>query len=244
MSDAYLLPQTGSQYGTGLYRNFLNNSVETSLELYYRRLKNIIDYKGGAELVMNEHLETDVLNGTGKAYGAELMIRKIRGKLTGWISYSYSRVFHRIESTDWYNSINRGRYFPANYDKPNNLSLVGNYRISRRVSFSSTIDYSDGRPATFPITSFYYMRSERFQFSMRNEYRLPDYFRWDLSINLEGNLKVNKLAHSSLTLGVYNVTGRNNAYSVFFRSESGQVNGYKLSVFGKPIPTVTYNFRF
>ena len=131
-----------------------------------------------------------------------------------------------------------------NYDKPNNLSIVWNYRVSRRVSFSSTIDYSDGRPVTFPLASFYYMGEERLQYTRRNEHRLPDYFRWDLSINLEGNLKVKKLAHSSLTLAVYNVTGRKNAYSEFFRSEYGKIKGYKLSVFGQPIPTITYNFKF
>ena len=207
-------------------------------------MKNIIDYKGGAELVMNEHIETDVLNGMGKAYGIEMMIRRIRGKFTGWISYSHSRIFHRIESKNWETDVNGGRYYPANYDKPNNLSLIGNYRVSRRVSFSSTIDYSDGRPVTFPLASFYYMGEERLQYTRRNDYRLPDYFRWDLSINLEGNLKVEKLAHSSLTLAVYNVTGRKNAYSEFFRSENGKVKGYKLSVFGQPIPTITYNFRF
>jgi hypothetical protein len=244
MTDAYLKPQVGNQYGAGLYRNFGNNSVETSLEVYYRRLKNIIDYKDGAELVMNEHIETDVLNGMGKAYGAELMIRKIRGKLTGWISYTHARIFHRIESTNWKTDVNGGNYFPADYDKPNSLSLVWNYRISRRVSFSSTIDYNDGRPVTFPFASFYYMGEERLQYTRRNEHRLPDYFRWDLSVNLEGNLKVNKLAHSSLTLGIYNITGRKNAYSEFFRSEFGKVKGYRLSVFGQPIPTATFNFRF
>ncbi len=173
-----------------------------------------------------------------------MMIRRIRGKFTGWISYSHSRIFHKIGSNNWETGVNSGKYFPANYDKPNNLSIVANYRVSRRVSFSSTIDYSDGRPATYPLASFYFMGAERLQYTRRNDYRLPDYFRWDLAINLEGNLKVKKLAHSSLTLGLYNVTGRRNAYSVFFRTEAGIVKGYKLSVFGEPIPTLTYNFRF
>jgi hypothetical protein len=244
MSDAYLKPQVGDQYGAGFYRNFLGNSVETSLELYYRKLRNIIDYKGGAELVMNEHIETDVLNGNGKAYGAELMIRRNRGKFTGWVSYNYSRIFHRIESRNPETEVNNGLDFPASYDKPNSLSVVGNLRVSRRVSFSSTLDYSDGRPVTFPLASFYYLGAERLQYSGRNDFRIPDYFRWDLSVNIEGNLKVNKLAHSSVTLALYNVTGRKNAYSVFFRSEGGVVRGYQLSVFGQPIPTITYNFRF
>ena len=244
LSDRYLLPQLGDQYGAGLYRNFLRNTLETSLELYYRKLKNIIDYTGGATLVMNEHLETDVLNGSGKAYGAELMVKKTRGKFTGWLSYSYTRIFHKITSEIPEKQVNEGDYFPANYDKPNNLSLVGNYRLSRRIGFSSTVDYSDGRPITVPLASFSYLGGERLQYSARNGYRIPYYFRWDLSITIDGNLKARKLAHSSLTLGMYNMTGRKNVYSVFFRTEDGVVKGYQLSVFSRPIPTITYNFKF
>jgi hypothetical protein len=244
LSDTYLKPQVGDQIGVGFYRNFLRNSLETSMELYYRRLNNILDYVGGAELVMNEHIETDVINGNGKAWGVELMVKKTKGKLTGWISYSYSRIFHRIDSKNHETRVNEGNYYPASYDKPNNLSLVGNYRLSRRVSISTIVDYSDGRPVTFPLASFQYLGSERLQYSGRNDFRIPYYFRWDLSITFEGNLKTKKLAHSSLTLGLYNVTGRRNAYSVFFRTEAGIVKGYQLSVFGEPIPTITYNFRF
>jgi len=244
LSDRYLRPQTGDQIGGGFYRNFMGNSLETSVELYYRWLNDIIDYKGGAELTMNEHLETDVLNGIGKAYGAELMVKRTRGKLTGWLSYSYSRIFHKIDSPNPEEDVNDGMFFPANYDKPNNLSLVMNYTVSRRVRFSSTVDYSTGRPITVPLASFYYMGGERLQYSSRNGYRLPDYFRWDLSMTVEGNLKVNKLAHSSFTFAFINVTGRKNAYSVFYRTEDGIVNAYRLSVFGQLVPTITYNFRF
>jgi len=244
LSDLHLKPQIGNQVGVGFYRNFWRNSLETSLEVYYRKLKNIIDYRGGASLVMNEHIETDLVNGTGKAYGAELMVKKIKGKFTGWISYSYSRIFHRIDSQDPEKQVNEGEYYPAYYDKPNNLSLVWNYKQSRRISFSSTLDYSDGRPVTIPLSSFNYLGGERLQYSERNEFRIPYYFRWDFSINIEGNLKSKKLAHSSVSLGLYNVTGRKNAYSVFFRTEDGIIKGYQLSVFGQAIPTVTYNFRF
>jgi len=244
LSNSYLLPQVADQLGAGFFRNFMGNSLETSLEVYYRKLDNIVDYKGGAELVMNDHIETDVLSGTGKAYGAELLLKRTKGKLTGWVSYTYSRIFHKIVSDNPEYEVNEGNYFPANYDKPNNLSFVGNYRVSRRLSFSTTIDYSDGRPVTYPLASYEYMGGERLQYSNRNSYRIPYYFRWDLSINIEGNLKVNKLAHSSITLGLYNVTGRNNAYSVFYRTEEGEIKGYLFSVFGSPIPTITYNFKF
>ncbi len=244
LSNSYLMPQVADQVGAGFFGNFMDNSLETSLELYYRKLDHIVDYRGGAELVMNEHIETDVLSGIGKAYGAELLLKRTKGKLTGWFSYTYSRIFHKIESDNPEYEVNGGNFFPANYDKPNNLSFVGNYRVSRRLSFSTTIDYSDGRPVTYPLASYQYMGAERLQYSNRNSYRIPHYFRWDLSINIDGNLKVNKLAHSSVTLGLYNVTGRNNAYSVFFRTEEGEIKGYLFSVFGQAIPTITYNFRF
>ena len=112
------------------------------------------------------------------------------------------------------------------------------------IGFSSTVDYSDGRPITVPLASFSYLGGERLQYSARNGYRIPYYFRWDLSITIDGNLKARKLAHSSLTLGMYNMTGRKNVYSVFFRTEDGVVKGYQLSVFSRPIPTITYNFKF
>ena len=124
------------------------------------------------------------------------------------------------------------------------MNFVGNYKFSRRFNFSLNTTYSTGRPITLPLAKYELGGSTRLYYSDRNQYRIPDYFRIDVSINIEGNHKIKKLAHSSWTFAVYNLTGRRNAYSVFFRSENGQVNGYKLSVFGQPIPTITYNFRF
>ncbi len=120
--------------------------------------------------------------------------------------------------------------------KPHVLNFIGNYRFSHRFSISANVNYSTGRPITLPIALFNLGGSERVYYSQRNEYRIPDYFRTDFSMNIEGNHKIKKLAHSSWSIGVYNVTGRKNPYSVYFTSENGHVQGYKLSIFGSAIP--------
>jgi hypothetical protein len=241
LSDSHIQPQTGDQFAAGFYLDFRKNTIETSVEAYYKNLKRIIDYKGGARLLMNETIETDLLEGKGKAYGIELMIKKPMGKLNGWISYTYSRVFYKVDGTSQEEKINGGIYFPANHDRPHDFSLVQNFRFSRRFSISNNLVYSTGRPITYPVGKW---SDDLLYYSKRNEYRIPDYFRWDFSANLDGNLKSKKLAHGSWSLSVYNVTGRFNVYSVYFKTEQGQVKGYMLSVFPKPVITLSYNFRF
>jgi hypothetical protein len=243
LSDNYIKPQMGDQFSAGLYNNFRRRAIETSVEIYYKRLKNILDYKGGAILLMNEHLETDIINGNGKAYGVELMAKKQAGRLTGWISYTYSRVLLRVESLFEAERINGGRYFPANYDKPHDLKLVTNSKLSRRFNISTIFVYNTGRPVTLPVAFYDFSNSSRIYYSDRNEYRMPDYMRLDLAATLNGNLKAKKLNHSSLTFTVYNVLGRRNPYSIFFRNEDGVVKGYQMSIFGQPIAMVTYNFK-
>ncbi|WP_182959536.1 TonB-dependent receptor [Pedobacter gandavensis] len=244
LSDNYIRPQIGDQYAIGIYKNFRDNSIETSVEAYYKRIQNAITYKNGAELLLNAHLETDIANARGKAYGVELLIKKTAGKLTGWMSYTYSRTFLKMDDPLVPLPVNNGNYFPADYDKPHVLNFISNYKFSHRFSISLTSNYSTGRPITYPIARYYYGGSYRMLYTDRNAYRIPDYFRTDISMNIEGNHKVKKLAHSSFTLGIYNLTGRRNPYSVYFVAEDGKVNGYKLSIFGAAIPFATYNFKF
>lgn len=243
LSDKYLKPQRCDQYSIGFYRNMSENRYEASIETYYKDLDNIIDYKGGAQLVMNEHLETDVLNGKGKAYGLELMLQKKRGKLTGWINYTYSKILHKIDSEFEEERVNKGDYFPANYDKPHDFKFVANYKLSRRMNISTNFSYSTGRPFTPPVAYYNFSGSDRVYYSDRNSMRMPDYCRLDIAATVNGNLVAKKLNHSSWTFAIYNVLGRQNAYNVFFRTEGKKVQGYKMSIFGKPIFTVTYNFK-
>jgi hypothetical protein len=244
LSDGYIKPQTGDQFSLGFYKNLKGGSIETSIETYYKTMQNTIDYKGGAILLLNPLLETDVLNASGKAYGIEWMIKKASGKLNGWITYTYSRSFLKAKSDFSSERVNRGEYYASNYDKPHAFNFIGNYKFSRRFNFSLNLVYSTGRPITLPIARYETGGTGRLLYSDRNQYRIPDYFRSDISINIEGNHKVRKLAHSSWTFAVYNLTGRANAYSVFFVTEEAKVKGYKLSVFARPIPTITYNFKF
>ncbi|MFD2785014.1 TonB-dependent receptor [Hymenobacter rubripertinctus] len=244
LSDANIRPQVGDQVSVGYYRNFKSNTIETSVETYYKSLRDFVDYKSGAVLLLNPHIETDIVNARGKAYGVELMVKKLTGKLNGWISYTYSRALVRINAGTPADQINGGTYYPSNFDKPHDVTLIGNYRFSRRFSTSLNFTYSTGRPITLPIAKYYAGNSLRVFYSDRNAYRVPDYLRADFALNIEGNHKVKKLAHSSWTLGVYNLTGRQNPYSIYFKSENGQIKGYKLSIFGRPIPTLTYNFKF
>ena len=244
LSDPYVLPQVGDQVALGYYRNFRNNSIEGSVEVYYKTIQDVLEYKGGAQLLLNDAIEQDLLLGNNLSYGIEFLLKKKIGKLDGWISYTYSRSLNRVESDNPEETINNGEYFPSNFDKPHAVNVIANYKFSRRVNLSGSVVYSTGRPVTYPVAKYFFNGAERVFYSRRNEFRIPDYLRVDLSLQLEGNHKVGKPAHSSWSFAVYNLLGRRNAYSVFFVTEDGEVNGYKLSVFGSAIPTITYNFRF
>jgi hypothetical protein len=149
-------------------------------------MTHYLDYKSGAVLVMNHHIETDVINTRGKAYGIEFMVRKTAGKLNGWVGYTYSRTFLKQDDPLAGEVINHGEYYPSNYDKPHDVNFVGNFKISHRFSISTNVVYSTGRPITLPIGLYYYAGGQRVLYSDRNGYRIPDNFRIDLSMNIEG----------------------------------------------------------
>jgi hypothetical protein len=245
LSDPNIRPQKGEQYAIGYYKNLLGNTIETSIELYYKKIDNYIDYKSGASLLLNKHIETDVLNSKGKAYGIEFLVKKTAGKLNGWLSYTYSRTFLKTDnSSNQGESINNGAYYPASFDKPNNVNVIANYQFSHRVSISANIVYSTGRPITLPLAQFNVGGASSLFYSQRNQFRIPDYFRTDISLNLEGNHKIKQKLHNSWSIGIYNLTARQNAYSVYFINTNGRVQGNQLSLFGTIIPFVTYNIKF
>jgi hypothetical protein len=244
LSDFHIRPPIVDQFSLGYYQDMPGLGLNTSAEIYYKQLADVVDYKDGANFITSPHIETQVVQGAQHAYGLEMMIKKNAGKLSGWLAYSYSRSWMFFDSALPEERINEGLSYPSNYDRPHNFNLVANFRISRRISFSSTIEYLTGRPVTYPLSVYYQHGSEYIEYSHRNQYRIPDYFRMDFSVNLEGNLRKYKAAHSFWMLSVYNLTGRNNAYSVYFRNEEGKMNGYKLSIFGRPIVTLSWNFKF
>ena len=232
------------KYNIALKENEEVLELKKSVEVYYKTIENYLDYKSGAVLVMNHHIETDVIGTKGKAYGVELLLKKVTGKFNGWISYTWSRILLQQNDPKAGELINNGNPYPANYDKPNDLTVVTNYKFSHRVSISLNANYSTGRPITLPIGLFDYCCSMRTLYDDRNAYRIPDYFRTDFAMNIEGNHKVKQLFHNSWSIGVYNLTGRKNPYSVYYVSENGHVNGYKLSIFGNAIPYINLNIRF
>lgn len=245
LSDVNIRPQSGWQAAMALYSTHFDNKVELSLEAYYKRMDNYLDYKSGAVLIMNENLADDVVETRGRAYGVELMIKKPLGKLNGWISYTYSKTELQEKTDRGVNTINRGEWYPAAYDKPHDVKFIGNYKFTHRFSVSLNVDYSTGRPVTIPVSRYIYGGGNRLFYSDRNEYRIPDYFRMDAAINIEPSHNLKKLTHFSITLGVYNVTGRKNAFSVYYTTDSGKsIQGNMLTIFGAPIPYLNINMKF
>jgi hypothetical protein len=234
LCDRYIKSPYGDQYTIGYYRDVLKIGLSLSGELYFKKTFNVVEYQDGADFLANPLIETQ---------GLELMLRKNTGKLTGWLSYCYSRSSILVNGTNAWEKINNGERFPSDYDKPHALNTVMNIRLNRQLSISSNIVYSTGRPVTYPISIYYVEGKEFIYYSSRNKFRIPDYFRMDLSINIEGNLKAAKQAHSYWMLSFYNLTGRKNAYSVFFKSEDGIIKGYKMSIFGTPIVTLSWNIK-
>jgi len=244
LSDPNIKPQFGDQVSLGVYKNFEVQGYETSVEVYYKKLTDFLDYKSGANLVLNQHIETDLISTKGKAYGIEFLVKRNYGKLNGWMSYAYSRTVLKMDDITIGPLVNRGEFYPANYDKPHAFNFTGNYRFKHRYNLSLNLTYSTGRPITLPIAKYYYGGSERVYYADRNANRIPDYFRSDVSFNIEGNHKVHQRTHNSYTIGFYNLTGQKNPYSVYYTQEGGVINGYKLSIFASVIPFINYNIKF
>jgi CarboxypepD_reg-like domain/TonB-dependent Receptor Plug Domain len=244
LSDPNIKPQLGDQVSLGFYKDIRSKNIEMSAEAYYKWFDNVVDYKIGSELILNKHIEQDVLQGNGKAYGIEFFLRKKSGKLNGWVSYSYSRTFLRMNSEFDFEKVNDGNYYPTNYDKPHDVTVVINYKFTRRYSISSNFNYSTGRPITFPVGQYLLGGGYKISYSDRNKFRIPDYIRLDVGFNIEGDHRIKKPFSGFWSISIYNIIGLNNPYSIFFKSENGVINAYQLSVFAAPIPTITYNFKF
>ncbi|MFO7997506.1 MAG: TonB-dependent receptor [Bacteroidales bacterium] len=250
LSDTHIKPLQSDQYAIGYFRNFWENALEFSAEAYYKKLHNAIEYKSGAEVAMNEYLETDIINAEGYNVGVEVYLKKNSGRLTGWTSYTFSSSMRRSQSRHPESQINGNAWFPSNYDRPHNLVLNSSYHISRRWRFGATFTYNTGRPVTLPEVAFRQGEDYLVYYSDRNKYRLPDYHRLDLSISLGENLKLDKRGKGSFTFSVMNVYGRKNPHSIFYKrdpSGRGKERSFKLFqlyIISRPIPTITYNFSF
>ena len=246
LSDLNIKPQNGWQAAAGIYHETAGKEYEFSAEVYYKHINDYLNYRSSAVLLMNPHLETDVISTKGKAYGVELQAKKPLGKINGWVSYTFSRSLLRQDDKGVAMPLNNGEWYPAEYDRPHEVKAVLNYKFTERYSFSSNFNYATGRPTTVPAGKYYdpYNRKYMPYYTDRNTYRIPDYMRLDLAFNIEPTHKLTSFLHSSFSLGVYNVLARKNAYSIYYVTEGGRVKGYKLSVFGTAIPYVSLNIRF
>lgn len=243
LADYHIAPSTANQISLGVFRTIPRGKWELSVEGFYKGAKNYSAFKDGVNFLSTPQVETTILQGDLTSYGVEFLLKKNWPKLDIWLAYTFSRSWIKVDGEKDWQKINNGNPFPSDFDIPNVLNAIVMWHITTRVTFSTTLTYQSGKPATFP-TSFYYIDGiPRIDYSNRNEFRMPDYFRTDISLTVEGNLKKEKFLHSKLNFSVYNLTGRKNPYSVFFDQSNGVVNGYQYSVIGVPIFMVTWLFK-
>lgn len=243
-SNTFFKPQIADQISLGYYKNLRDNMYETFVEAYYKHVQNTLDFKDGADLILNKNLETALLRGTGKSFGIELSATKVKGRLVGSANYAFSRSLRRVDSFFEGERINEGGVFASNFDQPHVVNLNWRYNISRRYFFSGNFTYHTGRPVSLPLSSYSTDGTPISNFSERNKYRIPDYHRMDLAFIMEGNHKRKKFWDGTWAFSLYNVYARKNAYSIFFKSDnSGTLRPYKLSVIGTVIPSLSYTFK-
>jgi len=242
-SGPYLKPQMGTQYSLGYFQNMKENVYSLSVEGFYKDISNAVDYIEGADITLNPALEAGLSQGKGVAYGLEFAFKKNSGRLTGWLSYTYSRSLRKFQAeTGSKIVINGGEYYPSAYDQPHIISLVGAYKVGLRGVLSANFNYSTGRPITIPTSKFSYdVYLSVLNYSKRNEYRIPDYHRLDISYTIKEKPRKTSRYEDEWVFSVYNVYSRNNAYSITF-DRYGQAR--KLSVLGSIFPSITYNFKF
>lgn len=243
-SNSYFKPQYADQISVGFFKNFRENMYETFVEFYYKNIYDLLDFKDGAQLILNEHLETDLLSGTGLAYGVEFSVVKTKGRFNGSLNYTYSRSFRETKGMSTLESINDGEQYPSNFDQPHVINFNWKYNVSKRYFISSNFTYHTGRPISAPTSAYLIDNVPVANFSARNQFRIPDYHRLDLAFIIEGSHKRKKFWDGTWTISIYNVYARKNPYSIFFADNgSGVLRPYRLAIIGSAIPSVSYAFK-
>lgn len=237
-SNKNLKPQASDQYAIGYFRNFMDNKWKFSVESYYKSMTNQIDFKDNAKLFLNTRVEQEILSGKGWAYGAEFMLKKEKGRLQGWLSYTWSKTERQIDG------INQGNSYPTRFDKRHDLSLFLNYKLNHKISLSANFVYATGGAITMSKGGFDYQGAVFNYYTDRNAYRLPDYHRLDLSMTLKGHQ--GKRFKTEWVFGLYNAYNRHNAYSIYTKQNDYNLRstqGYKVYMFGV-VPSVSFNLKF
>jgi hypothetical protein len=238
MSSNNIKPGISDQVAVGYFKNLDNNLYEFSSEIYYKGMKNQIDYKNGAQLIANQDVESQLVYGKGRAYGMELFFKKRYGRLNGWIGYTLSKTENKFDG------VNDGHYFAATHDRTHDISVVGIYKLSGRWTLSGTFVYGTGNAVTYPHGKYEIGGLTTFYYADRNTDRMPAYHRLDLGATLEG--KPHKRFHSSWTFGLYNAYNHKNPYTITFEddpNDKSRTQAVKTSLFGR-IPSITYNFTY
>ncbi|MCG8330181.1 MAG: TonB-dependent receptor [Chitinophagales bacterium] len=244
LTDYNIEPMAGQQASFGVYGDLANKRYDWSTEFYIKKVSQLVEYRDGANLLINEFPERDILQGDLDAWGVELTFKKTAGRFNGWVNYTYSRSRVLVQGVDDASSINFGNSYPSNYDRPHVANVVANYKFKRRFSLSANMVYQSGRPITYPTNTYTQSGFQIINYSERNKYRVPDYFRIDVSAKFEGNLKKEKLLHGAWVFSIYNLLGRNNVYNEYFQFANNNVLGYRISIFARPIFSISYQFKF
>ncbi len=246
LSDYHIAPQVAYNYSLGWFQNFKDGAVQSSIQAFYRQQPDIIEYKDFADLLLNENIERELVNGEGQAYGVELNYKREMERSNLQVNYTYSRSLRRVVENDEQNAINNGDWYASNFDKPHSLNLRYSKKIARMSELSVNFTYSTGRPLTVPISNFTVDNIRNIPiYSNRNEFRIPDYHRLDVSYSIGPFGKNLDKWESTLIFSVFNLYGRDNAYSVFFRQQpSRSVQALRIATLGAAFPSVTYNFKF
>ena len=245
-SGKFIKPQLSNQYAVGYYKNLKNKKYSLELEAYYKNIDNRIDYIDGSDLIGNNNIETEILNGEARAYGLEFLLRKNTGKLTGWLAYTLSKSEQRtLGGNAGGPGINDGKWYNTPYDRTHDVSVTGVYKYNDKWSFSANAVFQTGRPVTYPNSQYQYEGLSIASFGNRNESRLPAYHRLDLSATYKPKKNMNRKLQGEWVFGIYNVYNRRNAASISFlqNQDTGRNEANRLSIFGI-IPSITYNFKF
>jgi hypothetical protein len=250
LSNDNIRPVRANQVSAGYYRNFSNNTIETSVEIYYKTLIHAVEYADGELLTMNPNLDDLLYDANGTNYGIEFLVKKSSGRWDGWIGYTFSRSFREVKSPLADTDVFNGKY-PSSYDKPHDFSAVVSFHVNKRVRFAGNFSYATGRPITLPEQKTYVGDQQVVIFSKKNQYRIPDYHRLDLTLTVDENLRLSKWWKGSFSFSLLNVYGRKNPYTVYFSKEKASAFNdynnfgmYMLYLIGKPVPVISYTFRF
>ena len=240
-------PAMADQVALGYFQNFKNNEYEFSGEIYYKKLNDLVDYIDGADLILNEFVESQILDGDGRAYGTELMLKKAEGRFSGWISYTLARSERLVDG------INNNEWYPSRFDQTHNLSVTTFYELNKRLTLSANFVYNSGTPTTFANSGYYqqgYFIPNNDN-NVRNNVRIPDYHRLDFALTVDPK-PGNRKWKGQWVFGIYNVYSRRNPFSIYFKQDGERVNvgqpvnteAIRLSVIGNFIPSISYNFTF